>query len=69
MQDRLLQIGIIGTIVSALCCFTPVLPLVLGSIGLTGIVGMVYRDSVLLPLLALFLLLIGVGIWRRTRQR
>jgi mercuric ion transport protein len=37
MNDRtLLRTGIIGTLVAAVCCFTPLLVLVLGAVGLSA---------------------------------
>lgn len=63
MSDRLLKIGIIGSAVAAVCCFTPLLVVLLGAVGLSSIVG--YLDIVLLPALGLFLLLTGYALWRR----
>lgn len=65
VKDRLLTTGIVGTIVSALCCFTPVLVWLLPVLGLTAIIG--YLDIVLLPALALFLFVTGYALWRRSR--
>ena len=61
--DRLLQVGIIGTILTALCCFTPVLAVLFGALGLAAIVG--FLDFVLFPLLGVFILLLIVGWYRR----
>ena len=37
MTDRkLLGLGIAGTLIAALCCFTPVLVVILGAIGLSA---------------------------------
>ena len=48
MNDRtLLGAGLIGTLLAALCCFTPVLVILAGVLGLSAIVG--YLDYVLLP--------------------
>jgi mercuric ion transport protein len=67
MGDRLLQIGVIGTLVAALCCFTPVLVVLLGLVGLSALVGVL--DYVLFPALAFFVALTGYALWRRrTRQ-
>ncbi|RMH46690.1 MAG: mercury resistance system transport protein MerF, partial [Alphaproteobacteria bacterium] len=63
--DRLLVIGAIGTIVAALCCFTPVLVGLLGVVGLAALTG--YLDIVLLPALGFFLLLTAYALWRRQR--
>ena len=65
MKDRLLQIGIIGSIIAALCCFTPVLVILLGTVGLSSLTG--YLDVVLLPALAIFLAITGYALWKRSR--
>lgn len=61
--DRLLRIGIIGAILTALCCFTPVLVVLFGALGLAALVG--YLDYVLFPLLGVFVLLIIIGWYRQ----
>jgi mercuric ion transport protein len=64
MQDRtLLRTGIIGSVVAALCCFTPILVVALGAIGLSAWLG--WLDYVLLPALLLFLGLTGYALWKR----
>ncbi len=68
MKNPLLGIGITGSVLAALCCLTPLLPWVLGGLGLTGVLGLVYRDAVLLPVLAFFLLLVGLALWRKRRR-
>jgi mercuric ion transport protein len=53
MNNRtLLTTGIVGTIIAALCCFTPLLVIVLGAVGLSAWLG--WLDYVLLPALAIF---------------
>jgi len=48
MSDKaLLKTGIIGTVIAALCCFTPILVVLFGAVGLSAVVG--YLDVVLLP--------------------
>ena len=69
MRDWLLRLGGGGSLITALCCFTPILPLALGAVGLSGIAGYVYLDDVLLPLLAVFLVLTGWALWRRNRMK
>jgi mercuric ion transport protein len=69
MKDKLLALGIGGAIVAALCCFTPLLPILLTSIGLTGLLGVLYNDAVLLPALAGFLMITGYAIWRQKKQK
>ena len=54
--------GAIGSAVTALCCFTPVLVIGLGAIGLTA--WLAWLDYVLFPALLVFLGLTGFGLWR-----
>ena len=65
MKSKLLALGIGGSVFTALCCFTPLLPIVLTAPGLTGLLGMLYNDAVLIPLLAGFLILTGYALWRQ----
>ena len=67
MADRLLSTGIVGTIVMALCCFTPILVWVLAGIGLAGAIA--YLDMVLLPALAIFIAMTGYALWKRNRAQ
>lgn len=69
MKNKLLALGVGGTILTALCCFTPILPVVLTALGLTGLLGVVYSDAFLLPILAGFLILTGYAIWRQKTQK
>ena len=69
MKNKLLALGVGGTILAILCCFTPLLPVVLTALGLTGLLGVVYSDAVLLPILAGFLILTGYAIWRQKTQK
>ena len=64
-KNRLLQVGIIGAILTALCCFTPVLVVLFGALGLAAFVG--YLDFVLFPLLGVFTLFLIVGWYRRVK--
>ncbi len=67
MSDKgILTTGIIGVIIAALCCFTPILVVLLGVVGLSAIVG--YLDYVLFPALAFFVLLTVYALWRRQRR-
>lgn len=66
MLDRsLLKVGIIGTVIVALCCFTPVLVLLMGVVGLSALTG--YLDIVLFPALAFFIALSGYAVWRNRK--
>ncbi|ADE14805.1 conserved hypothetical protein [Nitrosococcus halophilus Nc 4] len=67
MNNRqLLRTGIIGSIIAAICCFTPVLVLLLGALGLAAWVG--WLDYVLFPALAFFLGLTAYAFWRQRRS-
>ncbi len=66
MNDRtLLRTGIIGSAVAAVCCFTPVLVLLVTAVGLSAVIG--YLDYVLFPALGLFLALTAYSIYRMKR--
>jgi mercuric ion transport protein len=64
-NNRTLKTGIIGSIIMALCCFTPLLVVLLGALGLSAAVG--WLDFVLLPALAVFLSITGYALWKRNR--
>ena len=63
---RLLGTGIVGSFVKALCCFTPLLVVLLGAVGLSAWLG--WLDFVLLPALAGFLALTVFGLIRLRRR-
>lgn len=65
-EKTLLKVGIIGTITAALCCFTPVLVILFGVVGLSALVG--YLDMVLFPALGIFILLTLYALWRKRSQ-
>ena len=56
--------GVIGTVVTAICCFTPVLAVTLGLIGLGTVTG--YLDYALIPALAAFM---GITLYAVVRRR
>ncbi len=61
-----MKTGIIGTVVAALCCFTPVLVVLFGAIGLSAWLGWI--DYVLFPALGIFVLLTIYALYQRSRQ-
>lgn len=65
-NNRLLATGLIGSVVAALCCFTPVLVVLLGAVGLSAVLGWI--DYVLLPALAFFVALTAYALWQRSRR-
>ena len=68
MNDKiLLRGGIVGTVIAMLCCFTPVLVILLGSIGLSAIIGSL--DYALFPILFASLGLIGYALYLRSDNK
>jgi mercuric ion transport protein len=66
-QGALLKLGIVGTVVAALCCCTPVLVVLLGAVGLAAAIG--WLDYVLFPALVLFLVITGYARWQRHKAQ
>ena len=65
--DRLLVIGIIGTAIAGICCFTPALIVVFGALGLSAwVMGL---DMILLPTLALFIAITVFALWKRQNSQ
>ncbi|MEL7399728.1 MAG: mercury resistance system transport protein MerF, partial [Pseudomonadota bacterium] len=62
----LLRVSVIGTVLVALCCFTPILVVLLGTLGLTALTG--YLDYVLLPALVFFIGLTCYAVWRKKKH-
>lgn len=72
--STLLKTGTIGVVISALCCFTPVLVLIFGAAGLAawfGAAGLAawvgYLDYVLMPAMLFFVGLIIYAVNRKSR--
>lgn len=66
-NKNLLRGGLIGTVIAALCCFTPVLTVLLGIVGLSVIIG--YLDYVLLPALGIFIAITIYALVRRASKK
>lgn len=64
-NNKMLATGLIGTVIAALCCFTPVLVIALGAVGLSAVLG--YLDYILLPALGIFILMTIFALYRRQR--
>ncbi len=60
---QLFNLGIVGTILACVVCFTPAAVALLGLLGLAGWAGNL--DYALFPLLGLFLFLLGYSYWPR----
>ncbi len=64
MDDgTLLRRGLIGSVVAAICCFTPLLVVVFAGVGLSALVG--WLDYALFPLLFLSLGIVAHALWLR----
>jgi len=62
---NLLKVGLVGLIVTAICCFTPFLVIVLGLAGLSSLIA--YLDVTLLPLLAIFVGITAFALLRKSK--
>ena len=62
----LLRVSVISTVLVALCCFTPILVILFGAVGLSALIG--YLDYVLLPALAFFIGLTCYAVWRKKKH-
>ena len=62
----LLRVSVIDTVLVALCCFTPILVVLLGTLGLAALTG--YLDYVLLPALVFFIGLTCYAVWRKKKH-
>ena len=65
-NKALLRTGITGSIIAAICCFTPVLVVGLGAVGLSAWIGGL--DAVLLPALLIFVLITVYALWKRQQK-
>ena len=64
MRDRaLITTGVVGAVIAAVCCATPLLAVLFGAIGLTA--WLTKADYVVIPALILCLGLIAFGLYRR----
>ena len=62
-REKLLKVGVIGAIGTGMCCFTPILVVLLTTVGLSAIIG--WLDIVLLPALAAFIAITGYALWKK----
>jgi mercuric ion transport protein len=68
MTDRgLLATGAVGSVIATLCCFTPLLVILLGAVGLSAWLG--WLDVVLLPVLGVFICITVYAVVRLVRRR
>lgn len=67
--NGLLGIGIVGTVVAAICCFTPALVIGLTAVGLAGWTTSASLDVILLGALGVFLAITVYALIQRSRAR
>ena len=68
MKDgTLMPTGIIGGVLAAICCATPLLAVVLGAVGLSAWAAK--ADYIVMPALVLFIALAGWALIRRRKQK
>jgi mercuric ion transport protein len=66
MDNKLLKVGLTGTVIAALCCFTPLLVWLLVAIGFSAVIG--YLDFILFPALVIFICITGYALWHRSQK-
>jgi len=66
-RSKLLATGLIGSIIAALCCFTPILLILLGVVGLASWTG--YLDYVLMPALFFFVALTVYAYMKKDKAK
>jgi len=59
MSRKMFKTGVWGGLVTAICCFTPILVIIFSAVGLAAAIK--YLDFVLFPMLAIFIVLALVG--------
>lgn len=65
--DRFVRTGLFGTLITAICCFTPLLVGALTAAGMAAAIP--WLDVVLLPLLGLFLGIMFFGLAGKAREK
>lgn len=63
MSNKCVKVGAVGSIITVLCCVTPILVILFGAVGLSALVG--WLDYVLFPVLAVFIVILGFGLWQK----
>lgn len=64
MKDAtILKTGVVGSVIAAVCCATPVLAITFGAFGVSA--WLAWADYVLIPMLIMFVGLTAYGVRRR----
>ncbi len=68
MRDRtLIATGVVGGLLAAICCATPLLAIAFGAVGFTA--WLAEADYILMPALIICLALVGFGLYRSRLRR
>jgi mercuric ion transport protein len=67
LKNRYAKVGFWGTLVAALCCFSPILIWIFIALGLAGYTA--YIDFVVLPILFVFLAILGYGYMQYQKRK
>jgi mercuric ion transport protein len=66
-EQKLMRVGAAGIILAAIFCFTSILVIIFGPIGLSAFVAKL--DFILLPLLALCIGILVYATWLRQKSK
>ncbi|MBT3352848.1 MAG: mercury resistance system transport protein MerF [Nitrospinaceae bacterium] len=66
-ENSFFKVGLVGSVVMAICCFTPVLVLLFGVLGLSAFVYLL--DMVLIPMLLFFVGVLAYGVYLKKNKR
>ena len=67
LKDKWFRTGLVGSVIAAVCCFTPLLVWLLGLLGLSALVPLL--DFVLLPALLICIGILVGAILRLRKKR
>ena len=66
-EKSILKVGVAGTVITAICCFTPALVILFGVLGLSAFVNVL--DAVLIPALVIFAGVTAYGVYLTRAKR
>ncbi len=64
-NTTIMKTGIVGSVIAAICCASPVLVIALGAVGMSAWLGWI--DYALLPTLVIFLCMTAYALLQRHR--
>lgn len=66
-EKKIFKVGAVGSVIAAICCFTPALVILFGVMGLSAFVYVL--DAVLIPMLVIFLGVTAYGVYLMRAKR